>query len=329
MARSKPREAGLLTGLARRSARGNVDLCARRCRLLLDKRHATAYNDPCTVKVTVTHTVGVTVKLPANVNNALSLAMMWVARSRNRKTGNIPTLWIADLAAAYASCAGCPLRPVYSIDRHGKLVLERSGACYAWSGMVRAAAISVAKAAAAGKDMSLATALRRRHKAARLVRVSAIGDAGRIGLESAREIQAAVAAEGLRIVGYSHHWREADVALSWRGVLRASCETLEDADAAVDAGWFAATLLPSDADVTPGALRTPAGRRIVVCPAQTGHTVTDARTGKKRAINCNDCRMCAQPRVDIVGFLAHGNGSSLAEAIAVGTGDVRASARLA
>jgi hypothetical protein len=54
-----------------------------------------------------------------------------------------------------------------------------------------------------------------------------------------------------------------------------------------------AVVLPHDAPDTGN--RTPAGRRIVVCPAQT------------HAMTCADCQLCAQPqRRSIVGFRAHG-----------------------
>jgi hypothetical protein len=50
--------------------------------------------------------------------------------------------------------------------------------------------------------------------------------------------------------------------------------------------------LPEDA---PKTLRTPMGRRVTVCPAQTD------------AMTCEECRLCAHPfRTTIVGFRAHG-----------------------
>lgn len=48
-------------------------------------------------------------------------------------------------------------------------------------------------------------------------------------------------------------------------------------------------------DAPPRATRTPAGRKVVVCPAQTSE------------LTCERCRLCAAPqRKAIVGFLAHG-----------------------
>lgn len=51
-------------------------------------------------------------------------------------------------------------------------------------------------------------------------------------------------------------------------------------------------VLPSDA---PEKLRTPKGRRVVVCPAQT------------RDLTCADCELCTRTERAIVGFRAHGN----------------------
>lgn len=72
-----------------------------------------------------------------------------------------------------------------------------------------------------------------------------------------------------------------------------SAETLGDADelARADVGPVA-VILPFDAK---GRIKTPAGRHVVVCPAQTDN------------LTCADCQLCAQPqRRSVVGFRAHG-----------------------
>lgn len=57
-----------------------------------------------------------------------------------------------------------------------------------------------------------------------------------------------------------------------------------------------AVVVPSDA---PQSLRTPAGRRVTVCPAQTSQ------------MTCANCQLCALPhRRTIVGFRAHGQSSA-------------------
>ena len=209
-----------------------------------------------------------------------TLNILWSATSRNVKTGNVPTAWVGPTRQeARDSCEGCPL-----LDK----------GCYAHAGTPVIGLASIARSARAGKDYSLRAALRDRVNSARMVRYTAIGDGGRVARDVADGIVATVRAAGLQLVGYTHHWREEQVADSWRGRLMASCDTLEDADDALNAGWRAAVVLPEDS----GDTVTPAGRTVKVCPA----IKTDGR------ITCNDCRLCdGSARGPVIGFPAHGN----------------------
>ena len=76
-------------------------------------------------------------------------------------------------------------------------------------------------------------------------------------------------------------------------VVNLSADTLAQADARADLGVGpVVVVLPSDAS---GDIRTPKGRRVVICPAET------------RGLTCADCRLCAVPdRRGVVGFRAHG-----------------------
>jgi len=83
-----------------------------------------------------------------------------------------------------------------------------------------------------------------------------------------------------------------------------SANSLEEADELADVNergaWIGpiVVVLPSDAPARGN--RTPAGRRIAVCPAET-HELT-----------CAECRLCAHPtRQSIVGFRAHGQAHAL------------------
>jgi hypothetical protein len=80
-----------------------------------------------------------------------------------------------------------------------------------------------------------------------------------------------------------------------------SADTLAEADelAEVDCGPVV-VVLPSD---SPHTVHTPAGRKVVVCPAQRGN-VTYA-----------DCGLCAASRSVIVGFLAHGRSAKRVESV--------------
>lgn len=81
-------------------------------------------------------------------------------------------------------------------------------------------------------------------------------------------------------------------------VVNLSADSLQDADELAELAIApVAVVLPADA---PLSIRTPAGRRVVVCPAQT-----DA------ALTCATCELCAIPgRKAIVGFRAHGQASA-------------------
>jgi hypothetical protein len=83
-------------------------------------------------------------------------------------------------------------------------------------------------------------------------------------------------------------------------VVNLSADTLEQADARADLDIGpVAVVLPFDAPAT--ATKTPGGRTVVVCPAQTVDEMT-----------CAKCRLCAKPdRKAIVGFRAHGQAARL------------------
>jgi len=80
-----------------------------------------------------------------------------------------------------------------------------------------------------------------------------------------------------------------------------SADNLAEADelADVDCGPVV-VVLPSD---SPHTVKTPAGRKVVVCPAQRG------------SVTCADCGLCAASRSVIVGFLAHGRSSKKVESV--------------
>jgi hypothetical protein len=75
--------------------------------------------------------------------------------------------------------------------------------------------------------------------------------------------------------------------------VNASTESLDRADHAMSLGLPAVTVVRNDQPVPQ---RTPAGTRVVVCPAQTRSDVA-----------CADCQLCSKAdRGCVVAFLAHG-----------------------
>ena len=88
-------------------------------------------------------------------------------------------------------------------------------------------------------------------------------------------------------------------------VVNLSGNTLAHADALYDMDIApVTTVLPSDQMTN---TVTPAGRKVVVCPAVT-----------RDDVSCEDCQLCARLRDVIVGFPAHGNGKKKADAVANG-----------
>lgn len=211
------------------------------------------------------------------------LAILATARSANVKTGDVPTLWVgATREEGRASCAGCPL-----LDK----------GCYAHSGAVAMGADSARRGARkAPERYTIDAAIRGAARSARMLRATGIGDIGRSGRAVADQIVSAASAAGLALVGYTHHWREPAVKAAWGGRLMASTETLADADRAVSEGWRATVVVAAD---HPRTSATPAGRKVVVCPAQAA---------EDRGVTCNSCRLCDASRPGpVIAFRAHGN----------------------
>jgi hypothetical protein len=191
-----------------------------------------------------------------------------VARSKNAKTGDVPTVWVGrSLEESRASCAGCEQ-------------LE-TGNCYAQYGSPSFAISSIHRSAARAKSWRKYTihrALKQRAPSARFVRFSALGDVARADREQVTEAFAASRHAGLAIVGYTHFWSSDGKWL--RGKLMASCDSPGAAVRANAAGWRAAIVMPAN---TTGTMRNLDGSVFAVeCPA-----VAAARYGK--TFTCNDC----------------------------------------
>lgn len=80
---------------------------------------------------------------------------------------------------------------------------------------------------------------------------------------------------------------------AWGFTVNLSANSLADADTLADTGAGPVVcVLPSDASAN---TRTPAGRRVVVCPAT-----------QRDDVSCATCQLCQRQRDTIVGFPAHG-----------------------
>ena len=209
----------------------------------------------------------------------LPISDMWTVSSGNAKTGNIPTQYIGVTRdETWASCEGCSLRP------------DANGGCYAWTGKVSRGANSVRKATARGRATSLEAALDRTPRSARAVRFGAIGDPARLKREKVlADIERARSA-GLKVLAYTHHWREEPLTGGLKFEMLASCETAQQVEEAQAEGWLVALAGPLSA---PG---------MVTCPNY-----------KRPEIQCNRCGLCDVPTLKRskfkgVVFPAHGGG---------------------
>lgn len=82
-----------------------------------------------------------------------------------------------------------------------------------------------------------------------------------------------------------------------------SGNSLSHADRLARTGLPVATVVPPG---SPSRFTTPAGNKVVICPAQRSDTTT-----------CSTCRLCSKPdRGFIVGFLPHGTGHKKVSAVA-------------
>lgn len=227
------------------------------------------------------------------------VTIRYTARSLNDKTGNIPTQWIGkNQEESMSTCQGCPL-------------LE-SKLCYSQYGTVgRFGLRAISKAAETGKNYTIEAALCDRHPRARYVRFGSIGDPAAIPAETYNRHVAMVRSHGLGVLSYTHFWRTRGRHL--KGKALASCDSLEDAEAAVNEGWRATLhvkTMPQAQGVTEG------GHNYTLCPAQRGYKQLGPKQRRRdnphydpkySGMTCNSCGLCDPSRkgLDIVIFEEH------------------------
>lgn len=223
-------------------------------------------------------------------------------------------------AEGLESCKGCPMLKK-SMGGSG----EKTN-CYHWGGssqmghsaMIRANAKDPEKKR---EDLALQLASPKVSRSARYVRLAVGGDPSALSRDEVLSMGETCNQNGfVGMLGYTHFFDTKGAHL--KGLVMASVESLEDADRAVDNGWRSAVILDakhpdlvtsrsgrfSDAPLWTGqTFETPSGRRVTVCPSQTGATVKDVR-GNDRPIDCNTCGMCDATKTKggpIIGFLKH------------------------
>jgi len=132
----------------------------------------------------------------------------------------------------------------------------------------------------------------RHNQAGDLPQINGTVDAVKLG-------QLVAANRGKRGFTYSHHRDRASLgwirhANEWGFTVNLSANDLRDADTLADTGAGpVVVVLPSTQSQN---TVTPAGRRVVVCPAT-----------QRADISCATCQLCQRQRDTIVGFPAHGS----------------------
>lgn len=235
-------------------------------------------------------------------------AVLWVPKTASTLTGPIPLGYIGrSPAEAFRSClrSGCRLLPLTTRRRHGgglpaveqqrlaSLASPHPGRCYAWSGNTMGAhrLMCEARAKSGAAAHSLVQALELRRPTATVVKLGAIGDPGVLAQRVVIEIDHQVRQAGLGMVAYAHNGHR--TAGHLRGLVLTSVDDPEEADEAATLGWRVALVT---APATYTVSTTPAGRRILPCPALL--------PGSKAT--CNTCGRCdpARDADFIVGFPA-------------------------
>ena len=209
-------------------------------------------------------------------------------KSANAKTGAMPVTTTEE-----SSCPkSCPHL--------------QSGGCYAKSGPVSWHWNKVSQGLRGGTWDELTTYVSKL-KAGQLWRHNQAGDffsdtngsKQYIRLDLVKSLVEANKSSGAKGYTYTHHELHTHnleaIKYSNRNgfTVNASCESMQAADDAIAQGIPAVCVVDNSKPVP---ARTPAGTRVLVCPAQTSDT------------NCKDCGICQQSnRKCVVAFLSHGN----------------------
>ena len=231
------------------------------------------------------------------------MSMLWRPTSSNRKTGNIPQGYVGKTKAkTEESCEGCQWRRKDPVTKTG-------GGCYYWQGQTQGAHQSMrVRALQHPEEYTLEYALANARRAARYIRAAVGGDPNIFTRDEVLSWHKKARQAGMRgVLIYNHFFETKGKHLL--GLTMASCDTLAQADKAVNSGWRAAVTITSHK--APGSNKpqlrntpewsgqeytTPEGRPVVLCPAQVGRR------------DCNTCGLCdptTHARVPIIGFLQH------------------------
>ena len=211
-------------------------------------------------------------------------------KSANVKTGPIP---VSTSSAATCPDA-CPFKASGCYAKSGPLAIHWSKVTSGLRGLQWTEFLSVVRSFAEGQ-------LWRHNQAGDLP-----GDGDKI--DSKALAQLTRANEGRRGFTYTHKPATGSNLRAIRSANRAgfvvnlSANSIQHADTLAKLGLPVAAVVPQN---SPDRFVTPAGNRVVICPAQ-----------RVAGLSCDKCRLCAKgDRSFIIGFRPHGTGARKVEAI--------------
>ena len=210
--------------------------------------------------------------------------------SSNAKTGPIPV----STSSATTCPDACPFKTAGCYAKSGPLAIHWSKVTAGLRGLEWTEFLDVVRSFAAGQ-------LWRHNQAGDLP-----GDGDKI--DGVALAQLAKANAGRRGFTYTHkpttvaNLRRIRSANRDGFVVNLSANSIAHADTLAKTGLPVAAVVPQN---SPDRFTTPAGNKIVICPAQ-----------RVAGISCNTCRLCAKgDRGFIIGFKPHGTGARKVEAI--------------
>ena len=229
--------------------------------------------------------------------------------TQNKKTGDIPTIIVGtDYNKIVESCKTSECALLHK-SLGGKGTYKELGLkpCYAHKGSVGWGTKSILKALQKGTktiaDYSLKEGFRLSARTAKYFRLSAIGDASSLPIETIKAIIKEGKEYGLLPLGYTASLKAEHL----KEICIKSCTSMNEADKAVKAGWRATTIFHNwNGERT---FTTPDGNVGVVCPEQT-QAIKDPNVSPRKKITCNTCGLCSQgnqhpTRYKVIGFLSH------------------------
>lgn len=190
-------------------------------------------------------------------------------RSKNPKTGDIPTAWVGEThEERYESCEGCRLRDTD---------------CYAWKGASCLGSISTAKRKG---DKTIVHALEKSLRSARAIRLSAMGDIGGkdVDHKQLKEDIDYILENGFKILGYTHFWNRKEN--QWlKKYVRASCDTIKSEKQASEMGWKTVVISKMQYKAR--------NKEIITDCEEINNKLTTTCNYYTKGLQCNNCLKCS------------------------------------